>query len=100
MKKAWNISSPTKVRETMPNTTICPPAPQNVFFQEVQFDPELESGTDPIAFWQGNYPSPSPKFPPLGGQKVKNDRLKKAEAALEGHENKDEIMKILRSGKV
>ncbi len=84
----------------MVNIIKCPSAPQEVFFQEIQFDPELEGGTDPILFWQGNYPSPSPKLPPTRGKKTKSERLKVAEKALEGHENKEEILKILQSGKI
>jgi hypothetical protein len=83
----------------MANITVCLPAEQDIFFQEMQFDPDLGEGTDPVKFWQGNplFSSPKP-LPPVYGRKTKSDRLKKAEKALEGHENKEEIMKILRSG--
>ena len=77
--------------------TICPPAEQDEFFQEQQFDDSLGGGTDPLAYWRGNLPHQNYKRPPTYGNAVKKDRLKKAEKALEGHENKEKILKILRS---
>lgn len=77
--------------------TKLPPAPQDVFFQEQQFDDGLSTGTDPGAYWRGSLPSQRAKTPPIYGSVVKKDRLKKAEKALDGHENKNEILKILRS---
>lgn len=95
-----------------PKVTILPPAEQDVFFQEVQFDSELPGrggeggmtndgnrGTNPVLYLQGKYPerktlSKSPKY----GSKTQQDRLKKAEKELANHENKDAILKILRSG--
>ncbi len=77
--------------------TICPPAPQEVFFQEGQFDEKLGDGTDPIRYIRGSMSEQKGKLPPSYGRKVKKDRLKRAEKALEGHENKEEILKILRS---
>lgn len=80
----------------MTKVTICPPAPQTVFFQEEQFDDRL-GGTDPQAYWRGQTPDDRKSGVLKGASKVKSNRLKKAKAALKGHENKDEIMKILRS---
>lgn len=78
--------------------TICPPAEQDAFFQEQQFDEALGIGTNPIRWWQGNTPSKEKSRRKDGayGRAIIQDRLKKAETALEGHENKDEILKLLR----
>lgn len=80
--------------------TICPPAEQEVFFQEAQFDEDLGTGVDPIRWEDGKTPSvaASPKRTPEYGREVLKARLKRAEKALEGHENKEEIMKVLRRG--
>ncbi len=81
-----------------PKITILPPAEQDVFFQEQQFDEALGEGTNPLAYWRGQTPSQQSDPSILrGANKAKKSRLKKAEKALEGHENKEEIMKILRS---
>jgi len=92
--------------------TICPPAPQDVFFQEQQFEENLPGrsgldgtsqsgnrGTDPIVYWRGGYSSRK-KLPraPLYASKAKETKLKNAAKDLKGHENKEEILKILRSG--
>jgi len=91
--------------------TICPPAEQTVFFQEVQFDEDLPGrggpegtthaagrGTDPVRYLKGEYPDQKPKLPSVYGSKAKETKLRKAEKELEGHENKEAILKILRSG--
>jgi hypothetical protein len=72
------------------------PAPQDVFFQDYQFDDDL-SGTDPGTYLRGSFSQGKSKHHPSYGNAVKKGRLKKAEKALVGHENKDEILKILRS---
>ena len=90
---AMIMSDPTKKVEV----TICPPVEQESFFQEQQFDDSLGDGTDPIAYWRGSLPNFPAPLPPIYGRKTKKDRLNKAEKALEGHENKEEILKILRS---
>ena len=77
--------------------TKLPPAPQEAFLQEQQFDDALGAGTDPILYWRGSLRSEKPKKHPSYGNTIKKDRLKKAEKALEGHENRDKILKILRS---
>lgn len=77
--------------------TICPPAEQEEFFQEQQFDEVIGGGTDPIAYWRGSLLIRRTPLPPIYGRKTKKDRLNKAEKALEGHENKEKILKILRS---
>jgi len=77
--------------------TVCPPAAQDVFFQEQQFDDALGAGTDPMPYWRGSLPSQKAKTAPAYGNAVKKDRLKKAEKALDGHENKEAILKILRT---
>ena len=81
----------------MVKITRLPAAPQEVFFQEHQFDEDLGQGTDPQAYWRGQ--TPHQKSSPIlrGANKVKKSRLKKAAKALEGHENKEAILKILRS---
>lgn len=86
------MSDPTK------KVVICPPSEQDVFFQERQFDEALGDGTNPIRWWQGNVPSKEKKRrKDYGyGRAINQDRLRKAETALEGHENKDEILKVLR----
>lgn len=89
-----------------------PPAPQEVFFQEHQFEKDLPGrsgpegtsqsgnrGTDPTVYWRGGY-SDRKKLPrsPLYASKVKETKLKNAEKDLKDHENKKQILKILRSG--
>jgi hypothetical protein len=76
--------------------TKLPPAPQDVFFQEHQFDDDL-SGTDPGTYLRGSFSRSKSKHHPGYGNAVKKGRLKKAEKSLAGHENKNEILKILRS---
>ncbi len=72
---------------------ILPPAPQTVFFQEHQFDEDL-NGTNPD--FRG-YTVPEPKaYTNVNGQGRK-ERLKRSERALDGHENKEAILKILKS---
>lgn len=92
-------SQTTGATMSKPKITIVPPVEQDVFFQEHQFDEELGAGMNPIRWWQGST-SDAPKEPkaPKYGAKIKADRLKKAEKALEGHENKEEIMQILKRG--
>ena len=82
----------------MNKVTLCPPAPQDTFFQEHQFDEALK-GTDPHAYTRGQLPNFNSYSdnPPGAGRFVKRRRLEQAEKALEGHENKDEILKILKS---
>ena len=92
-----------------PKITVLPPADQDVFFQEQQFDKEIPGGSignrgqDPIKYTQSG-----PRFDialreknarnaNVGLAKSKKRKLKTAEKELEGHENKDEILKILRS---
>lgn len=79
-----------------PKVTICPPGPQEVFFQEHQFDSSI-GGTDPVQYWRGN--THEEKSSPIlkGANKVKKKRLKDAEKELRGHENRDAILKILKS---
>lgn len=91
--------------------TICPPAEQDVFFQETQFEDELPGrggakgatqaagrGTCPIRYWNGEYPEQKFKKPPTYGSKAQQRKLKKAEKELKGHKNKKAIMDILRGG--
>jgi hypothetical protein len=100
----------TKTKKEV-KVTICPPAKQTVFFQEVQFDEELpgrgglegsshaDRGTDPVRYLRGDYATEKSKLPSgTYGSKARETKLKKAEKELEGHENKKEIIKILRSG--
>ncbi len=75
--------------------TICPAVPQDVFFQEHQFDDNL-SGTDPGAYMHGSFPQGKQKHYPSYGNAVKKGRLKQAEKALVGHENRSEILKVLK----
>lgn len=94
-----------------PKITILPPAEQDVFFQEHQFDEELPGrggpegashagglGIDPIRYEKGKYKERKKQKAPSYGSKAQQTKLKKAEKELEGHENKEEIMKILRGG--
>lgn len=83
----------------MVKITKCPSAPQDVFFQEHQFDEGLGAGIDPQHYekFGSNLHTKGNKQP--HGNKVaasKRKKLKIAEASLEGHENKAEIMKILK----
>lgn len=75
--------------------TLCPPGPQEVFFQEQQFDRQL-TAVDPGAYLRGQTNERQAKLPSAYGREVKKNRLKKAKEALEGHENKEEILKVLR----
>jgi len=80
-----------------PKITVLPPADQDVFFQEQQFDDSL-GGTNPHAYWRGQTPD-TKKSPILkGANKAKQKKMKAAEKVLEGHENKEEILKVLRGG--
>jgi hypothetical protein len=99
----------TKLKEV--KVTICPPAEQDAFFQETQFDAMLPGrggeqgatqsgnrGTNPITYWNGGYAHQRQGKAPKYGSKAHQTKLRKAEKELEGHENKDAILKILRSG--
>lgn len=83
--------------------TICPPAEQDEFFQEQQFDSRLADAVNPIAYELGywhHYPDMGEKMARnanVGLAKSKKKKLKRAEKELEGHENKEAILKILRS---
>jgi hypothetical protein len=84
----------------MVKITKLPPQEQHVFFQEHQFDADL-GGQDPIRYANNRWPkdrrikdTPSSS---AAGQRTKRKRMKKAEEALAGHENKEAILKILRS---
>jgi len=91
---------------------IIPTPPQEVFFQETQFDEELPGrgsdigksengtmGTDPVKYYNyGSSKRKSERVSPSSESKAKENKLKDAEKELDGHENKKEILKILRSG--
>ena len=66
-------------------------------FQESQFDPRIGSGTDPKAYERGHAASRGSARPSSGsraGSKKRN--LEKLEKALTGHENREQIIKILK----
>jgi len=92
------ISSETRVNR-MVKITRLPPAPQTVFFQEHQFDEELGEGVDPTHYEKfGSHLGTKANRKPHGNPSAaKKKKLKKAEQALEGHENKEAILKILKS---
>jgi hypothetical protein len=76
--------------------TKLPPVEQDVFFQEQQFDEEL-GGTDPKQYLNGG--TVSRKQPTADGEAAfagKRNLNKIYEKALEGHENKEEILKVTR----
>ena len=87
--------------------TKLPPAPQTVFFQEEQFDPNIGSGTDPNQFYRGGSLNSGGKKG--RGFKKKDDdkevqtkaakQMRKAKESLEGHPNKKAILKILKGTK-
>jgi len=91
---------------------IIPTPPQEVFFQETQFDEELPGrgsdlgksengslGTDPTKYYNfGSSVRKKEKRNTAYASKARETKLKNAEKELEGHENKKEIMKILKSG--
>ena len=91
----------------MVKITKLPPAEQDVFFQDVQFDPGIGEGTDPILYWRGvittrgkkgrGFKSPDPNQE-VQTQNAKQSR--RAEEAIEGHENEKKILKILKSRNV
>jgi hypothetical protein len=94
---------------------VLPPAEQDVFFQEQQFDRGLpgrgcaegmsnsrKRGTDPIKYLYTKQGDSGRKETlarnaNVGLAKSKKKKLRAAEKELEGHQNKDEILKILRS---
>jgi hypothetical protein len=92
----------------MVKITKLPPQEQHVFFQEHQFDASL-GGEDPIMYtekkwYKGHSTSGLAPGAAERGQKenqiarrIKNKRLRQAKKALDGHENKEAILKILRS---
>lgn len=90
----------TAATMSKPKVTILPPAEQDVFFQETQFEETLGQGVDPRQWEAGKTTAvtPEPTRTTEYGLDVMKARLKRAEKALEGHKNKDAIMKILRSG--
>lgn len=97
--------------------TILPPSDSGEGFQDTMFDPDLPGrgsllgmteggtrGTDPIKYYNGKWSQSDPgkreqkaRNANVGLAKAKKKRLKAAAAALDGHENKEEILKILRS---
>jgi hypothetical protein len=99
----------------MTKITKLPPAVQEEFFQEYQFDRGLPGrgcaqgmsnsrsrGTDPIKYLyikQGDSGRRETiaRNANVGLAKSKKKKLKRAEKELEGHENKEAILKILRS---
>ena len=85
----------------MVNITIYPPVSQDIFFQEVQFDPRLGRGTDPEHYEKfGSKETSKEEQKPLRGNtsEAREIRQKRLEKELEGHENKDAILRILRAG--
>lgn len=78
--------------------TICPPAPQDVFFQEHQFDDSL-GGTNPIVYLDRTSKMKTKTPSSLTrATEARREKLAEANKALERHANKKAIMKILRSG--
>lgn len=97
--------------------TVLPPVEEGEGFQDVSFDPNLPGrgsplgmteggtrGTDPIKYYNGKWKAPDPghkervaRNANVGLAKSKKKRLKQAAAALDGHKNKEAILKILRS---
>jgi hypothetical protein len=96
--------------------TVLPPSDSGEGFQDTSFDPDLPGrgsplgmteggtrGTDPIRYYNGKWAQLGPgeqeqkaRNANVGLAKSKKKRLKVAADALEGHENKEEILKILR----
>jgi len=95
-----------------PKITILPSVEQDVFFQEIQFDSELPGrggvegmtnggnrGTNPTLYYQGRYSERKElRKAPIFGLKAQERKLRNAEKELEGHDNKEAILKILKSG--
>lgn len=97
--------------------TILPPSDSGEGFQDTSFDPDLPGrgsplgmteggnrGTDPIKYYNGKWNQvdtgkreQKARNANVGLAKAKKKRLRVATVALEGHENKEEILKILRS---
>jgi hypothetical protein len=93
----------------MVKVTKLDPVEQEEFFQEHQFDDRLR-GVDPNVYLRRKFKGKNldggnadfvERTATFGRNKglakLKKTRIKKAEAQLEGHENKEAILKILRS---
>lgn len=96
--------------------TVLPPVETGEGFQDVSFDPDLPGrgsvlgmteggtrGTDPIRYYETKWRPVDTgtreriaRNANVGLAKSKKKKLKEAAAALDGHENKEEILKILR----
>jgi hypothetical protein len=66
-------------------------------FQESQFDPKIGSGTDPKAYERGHAMSRSSHPAGSAGSRAsKKKSMEKVEKALVGHENREQIISILK----
>jgi hypothetical protein len=86
--------------------TKLPPAPQEVFFQEHQFDRDIGKGSDPQQFVNGRAASRS-NANKGRARKTTDDKevqtkaakfMRKAKVAVKGHPKEKEILKVLRRG--
>ena len=107
-----NTVTAKRTKMKKPKITILPPAEdQEEFFQERQFDPELpgrgstfgmmdggDRGTDPIKYYNGKYPDQRANKTGEYASKAKQTKLRNSAKLLEGHPNKDAILKVLRTG--
>lgn len=68
-----------------------------VRFQESQFDPRIGNGTDPKAYERGHGVTRShPTGGSSGSRTGKKKNIEKLEKSLVGHENREQIIKILK----
>jgi hypothetical protein len=75
-----------------------PPGKNDIHFQLYQFEHDLGSGADPRAYEQRQVSrGPRIQFSRSGRQRKK--KLERTRKLLAGHENADEIMKILEKEK-
>lgn len=81
--------------------TVCPPGPENVHFQKQAFDMVLGNGFNPHRY-ENSHRRKIAKFrrgrSRGGSERTENFRyMLMAREALKNHENRDEILKILRT---
>jgi hypothetical protein len=88
--------------------TKLPPTPQEVFFQDYQFDPDISEGTDPRKFENSQQRFSTTLKKGRGPKRTDDSRENEpksarqnraAKTALKGHPKEKEILKILRGDK-
>jgi hypothetical protein len=70
---------------------------EGIHFQDCQFDREIGSGVDPKAYERGSYSHSSHGSSSRRSSSTRQQRDEKNEESLIGHENAEEILKILKT---